>query len=43
VKIATVDARDAQRLGTLPRAERQAVASCLGGILGVAFDGSRRM
>jgi mRNA interferase MazF len=42
-KIATVDARDAQRLGTLPRAEREAVASCLGGILGVAFDGSRRM
>lgn len=43
VKIATVDARDAQRLGTLPHAERQGVASCLGGILGVAFDGSRRM
>ena len=43
VKIATVDPRDAQRLGTLPRAEREAVASCLGGILSVAFDGSRRM
>jgi mRNA interferase MazF len=43
VKIATVDARDPQRVGTLPHAEREAVASCLGGILSVAFDGSRKM
>jgi mRNA interferase MazF len=42
-KIATVDARDAQRLGALPHADREAVASCLRGILSVAPDGSRRM
>jgi mRNA interferase MazF len=41
-KIATVEARDAQRLGTLPGADRKAVASCLRVILGVALDGSRR-
>ena len=32
-KIATVDARDAQRLGTLPRGDREAVASGLRSIL----------
>jgi hypothetical protein len=37
-KIATVDARDAQRLGTLPIVDREAVASRLRGILGVALD-----
>jgi len=36
-KIATVDARDAQRLGTLPHANREAVASCLRGILSVTL------
>jgi mRNA interferase MazF len=41
-KIATVDARDAQRLGTLPIADREAVASRLRGILGVALDKSRQ-
>ena len=40
-KIATVDARDAQRLGTLPIADREAVASRLREILRVALDGSR--
>jgi mRNA interferase MazF len=39
-KIATVDARDAQRLGTLPRVDREAVASCLRGILSVALGRS---
>jgi mRNA interferase MazF len=37
-KIATVDARDAQRLGTLPILDREAVASRLRGILSVALD-----
>ena len=41
-KIATVDARDAQRLGTLPHADREAVASCLRGILSVALERSGR-
>ena len=40
-KIATVDARDAQRLGTLPVADRKAVESRLRGILRVALDESR--
>jgi mRNA interferase MazF len=39
-KIATVDARDAQRLGTLPRVDRKAVASCVRGILTVALGRS---
>jgi mRNA interferase MazF len=42
VKIATVDARDAQRLGTLPIADREAVASRLRGIVSVALDKSRQ-
>jgi mRNA interferase MazF len=37
-KIATVDAADAQRLGTLPHADREAVASCLRGILSAAAE-----
>ena len=37
-KIATVDARDAQRLGTLPRADREAVASGLRSILRGALE-----
>jgi mRNA interferase MazF len=41
-KIATIDARDAQRLGTLPHADRQAVASCLRAILDVMFQASGR-
>jgi mRNA interferase MazF len=41
-KIATVDARDAQRLGTLPIADRGAVASRLRAILSVAIDKSRQ-
>jgi mRNA interferase MazF len=41
-KIATVEARDAQRLGVLPLADRDAVASCLGRTLGVALCGSER-
>jgi mRNA interferase MazF len=41
-KIATVDARDAQPLGTLPIADREAAASRLRGILGVALDRSRQ-
>jgi mRNA interferase MazF len=41
-KIATVDAREAQRLGTLPIADREAVGSRLHGILGAAFDNSRQ-
>jgi mRNA interferase MazF len=40
-KIATVDARDAQRLGTLPQADREAVASRLQGIFSVAVKRSR--
>ena len=40
-KLATVDARDAQRLGALPIVDREAVASRLRGILSVAFEGSR--
>ena len=40
-KIATVDARDAQLLGTLPIADREAVASRLREILRVALDESR--
>jgi mRNA interferase MazF len=41
-KIATVNARDAQRLGKLAVADREAVASRLRGILSVAFDHSRQ-
>ena len=37
-KIATVDARDAQRLGTLPHADRQAVAAGLRAILRAVLD-----
>jgi mRNA interferase MazF len=39
-KIATVDARDARRLGTLPAVDRAAVAAGLGRILSVALDES---
>jgi mRNA interferase MazF len=39
-KIATVDAREAQRLGTLPIVDRQALASGLRRIIGVALDRS---
>jgi mRNA interferase MazF len=39
-KIATVDARDAQRLGALPMVDREVVASRLRGILGIALDHS---
>jgi mRNA interferase MazF len=42
VKIATVDAGDAQRLDTLPVADREAVASRLRGILSVALDKPRQ-
>jgi mRNA interferase MazF len=41
-KIATVDAGDAQRLGTLPMDDREAVASRLEGILSVVLDKSRQ-
>jgi mRNA interferase MazF len=37
-KIATVDARDAQRLGTLSIVDREAVAAGLRRIIGVALD-----
>jgi mRNA interferase MazF len=40
-KIATVDARDAQRLGTLPQADREAVASRLRDIFSGALNSSR--
>jgi mRNA interferase MazF len=39
-KIATVDARDAQRLGTLSIVDREAVAAGLRRIIGVALDRS---
>jgi mRNA interferase MazF len=39
-KIATVDARDAQRLGTLPGADRKAVAAGLRAILGAVLETS---
>jgi mRNA interferase MazF len=39
-KIATVDTRDAQRLGTLSIVDREAVAVGLRRIIGVALDGS---
>jgi mRNA interferase MazF len=39
-KIATVDARDAQRLGTLSIVDREAVAAGLRRIIGVALDKS---
>ena len=39
-KMATVDARDAQRLGTLSIVDREAVASGLRRIISVALDGS---
>jgi mRNA interferase MazF len=41
-KIATVDARDAQRLGTLPHADREAAASGLRRILSAALETSER-
>jgi mRNA interferase MazF len=41
-KIATVDARDAQRLGTLPGADRKAVAAGLRAILGAVLGTSER-
>jgi mRNA interferase MazF len=41
-KITTVDARDAQRLGTLPRADRKAVAAGLRAILGAVLEISER-
>jgi hypothetical protein len=37
-----VDARDAQRLGTLPHADRQAVAAGLRAILGAVLETSER-
>ena len=40
-KIATVDARDAQRLGTLPGADRKAAATGLRAILGSSAPCSR--
>ena len=39
-KIATVDARDAQRLGALPIVDRAAVVSGLRTIFGAALEGS---
>ena len=39
-KMATVDARDAERLGTLSIVDREAVAAGLRRILSVALDGS---
>jgi mRNA interferase MazF len=41
-KMATVDAGDAQRLGTLPVADREAVASRLRCIVSVALDKPRQ-
>ena len=41
-KIATVDARDAQRLGRLPGADRKAVAAGLRAILGAVIGTSER-
>src|SRR6516162_6198217 len=41
-KITTVDARDAQRLGTLPQVDREAAASCLRGILSISLERSGR-
>src|SRR5271166_4667601 len=41
-KIATVEARDALRLGTLPHVDRGVVASCLRGILSGALEASGR-
>ena len=37
-----VDAGDAQRLGTLPHADREALASCLRGTLSAALETSER-
>jgi mRNA interferase MazF len=42
-KIAAVDARDAQRLGTLSSVDRDAVATGLRRIIGVALDRSGEM
>jgi mRNA interferase MazF len=36
-KLATIEARDAQRLGTLPSADREAVSGFLRGWLAAAF------
>ena len=41
-KITTVDARDAQRLGTLPQVDREAAASCLRGSLSISLERSGR-
>ena len=41
-KIATVDARDAQRLGALPGADRKAVAAGLRAILSTVLETSER-
>ena len=41
-KIATVDAQDAQRLGTLPGADRNAVAAGLRAILSAVIKSSER-
>jgi mRNA interferase MazF len=41
-KIATLDARDAQRLGRLPGADRKAVAAGLRAILGAVIEASER-
>lgn len=40
-KIATVEARDAERLGSLPPADRDAVASYLRGVLDLALHRQR--
>jgi mRNA interferase MazF len=41
-KIATVDTRDAERLGTLPGADRTAVAAGLSGILSAVLETAER-
>jgi mRNA interferase MazF len=41
-KMATADARDAQRLGTLPGADRKAVTAGLRAILGALLETSER-
>ena len=39
-EIVTMDARDAQRLGTLPHADRKAVAAGLRAVLGAVIETS---
>jgi mRNA interferase MazF len=41
-KIATANAQDAQRLGTLPRADRKTVAAGLRAILGAVIETAER-